>query len=132
MEKGFIGLSPCPMCGIGVETMNHLLNTCEWADNLWKWVKTILKRMDRIRNSIQETTENWRGNFSNTQLVNKIWKLIPGFIAWKIWKERNRRVFLNETRGINYTKDTILQNIKQTILSKGRMEQDKNVSISDL
>lgn len=112
--------------------MNHLLNTFEWEDSLWNCMETILKRKDRVRNSIQETIQNWRGNFSNTQLVNTIWKLILGFIAWKILKEINRQVFLNETRGINYTKDTILQNIKKTFLSKGRMEQEKNISISDL
>lgn len=89
------------MCGTEEETMNHLFNTCDWADSIWKWAKTILQRTDRVRNSIQETIENWSGNFSNTQLVNTIWKLTPGFIAWTIWKERNRRVFLNEIRGIN-------------------------------
>lgn len=92
-------------------------------------METILKRRDRVRNSIQETIENWRGNFSNTKTVNSIWKLIPGFIAQTIWKERNKRVFQNETQSINFTKYTITQNIKQTILSKGKVGRDKNISI---
>jgi len=115
-RKGFIGPSRCPMCESEEETMNHLLNTCEWVENIWNWVESTLKRTDRIRNSIQETIENWRGNFSITQSVNTIWKLIPGFIAWKIWKETNKLVFLNETRDLNHSRNTILQNIKQTVL----------------
>lgn len=131
-RKGFIGPSRCPLCGIEEETMNHLLNTCEWADKLRNWMETILKRTNRVRNSIQETIENWRGNFSNTQMVNTIWKRIPGFITWSVWKERNKIVLLNETRNINFIKDTILQNIRETVLSKGKVEQDKNIPISNL
>lgn len=99
-KKGFIGPSHCPMGGMEEETMNHLFNTCDWADSIWNWAETILQRTDRVRNSIQETIKNWSGNSSNTQLVNTIWKLIPGFIAWTIWKERNQQVFLNEIRGM--------------------------------
>lgn len=131
-KKGFIGPSRCPMCRTEEETMNHLLNTYDWANSIWNWAETILQRMDRVMNSIQETIENWSGNFSNTQVVNTIWKLILGFIPWTIWKQRNQRVFLNENRSINHLKDSILQNIKQTIIAKGRMEQNKNISSPDL
>lgn len=112
--------------------MNHLFNTCDSADLLWNWAEAILQKTDRLKNSIQETIENWRSNFSNNQLVNTIWKIILGFIAWSIWKERNRRVFLNETRNLNHSIDIILQNVKQLPLVKGRIEQDTKISTADL
>jgi len=40
------------MCGKEEETMNHLFNTYDWADSLWKWAETILQKMDRVMNSI--------------------------------------------------------------------------------
>jgi len=58
-KKGLCGPSRCPMCEKEEETMNHLFNTCEVENLLWNWAETILKQMDRTRDSIQETIENW-------------------------------------------------------------------------
>lgn len=41
-KKGFCGPSRCPMCNLEEETMNHLFNTCEWANLLWNWVENTL------------------------------------------------------------------------------------------
>lgn len=65
-------------------------------------------------------------------MVKTIWKLIPRFISWSIWKERNQRVLINETRNLNHSIDIILQNVKQLVLVKGRIEQDTKISNADL
>jgi hypothetical protein len=31
----------------------------------------------------------------HSPLLNRIWQLLPGFILWQTWKERNRRIFKN-------------------------------------
>jgi ribonuclease HI len=36
---------------------------------------------------------NWRDHAFQSPLLNRIWQLLPGFILWQVWKERNRRVF---------------------------------------
>lgn len=41
-----------PMCGKEEETMNHLFNTCDAAEILWKWAETIQQKTDKVRNSI--------------------------------------------------------------------------------
>ena len=130
-KKGFYGPSRCPMCEKEEETMNHLFNTCELANLLWNWAETILQQMYRTRDLIQETIENWRGNFSNNQLVNIIWKTMPRFITWSIWKERNRRVFLNKIGNINHSTAIIIQNIRQLVLVKGKPEKDNKASNGD-
>ena len=57
---------------------------------------------------------------------------MPGFITWSIWKERNRRLFLNETRNINHSIEIIIQNTRKLILVKGRPEQDTKATTGDL
>ena len=131
-KKGFCGPSRCPLYNKEEETMNHLFNTCESANLMWNWVENTLQQMDRTRDSIHETIENWRGNFSSNQRVNIIWKIMPGFITWTIWKERNRRVFLNETRDINHSIDIIKQNIRQLVLVKSKTDQDSKASNREL
>jgi len=80
-------------------------------------MEAIFKRTNKDRNSIQERIRNWRSNFSKTQMVNTLWKLIPGFIVWTIWRERNRRVFQNEVKTTETIKATILQNMRETVLT---------------
>lgn len=63
---------------------------------------------------------------------NSIWKILPGFITWTIWKERNRRVFQNEHRNIEHSQETLTQNIRQLILVKCRAEPDNQASARDL
>ena len=115
LKKGFRGPSRCLMCLKEVETMNHVFNSCDWASQLWHWMEEILEAYDRNRDSIQETIINWRRNFSRIRRVDSIWKCTPGFIAWTIWKERNRRIFTEEVRNIEFAKDSITINIRQLI-----------------
>jgi len=42
-----------------------------------------------------------------------------------VWKERNRRVFQNETRNIEFIKGTILQNIREKVLTEGKQNRTR-------
>lgn len=57
---------------------------------------------------------------------------MPGFITWTIWKERNKRVFLNEIRDIIHALEIITQNVRQLFLVKNKADQDNKVSNRDL
>eukprot|EP00253_Pinus_taeda_P010319 PITA_10319 len=131
-KKGFVGPSRCPMCLRKPESLNHLFNTCDWADQLWRWMEDLLSNSDRQLDSIHDTILNWRTNFSGTQRVNNIWKSAPGFLLWSIWKERNRRIFQDEVRNINFSKDSILSNIQQLIHAKCRTHVSEKPIALDL
>eukprot|EP00253_Pinus_taeda_P029227 PITA_29227 len=131
-KKGFVGPSRCPMCLEEPESLNHLFNTCEWALQLWCWMEWILSSSDRQLDSIHSTILNWRTDFSGTQRVNNIWKSAPGFLLWSIWKERNRRIFLDEYRSINFSKDSIITNIQQLIQTKCRTNNNEKPTALDL
>eukprot|EP00253_Pinus_taeda_P019962 PITA_19962 len=131
-KKGFVGPSRCPMCLQQPESLNHLFNTCDWADQLWRWMEDLLCNSDRQLDSIHDTILNWSSNFSGTQRVNSIWKSAPGFLLWSIWKDRNRRIFQDEVRNIDFSKDIILSNIQQLIHAKCRIHVSEKPTALDL
>jgi hypothetical protein len=94
-KRGFVGPSICILCGEADETMNHLLNSCPYTAQLWDQLALIMRTSDRLRDSIIDTISEWRDQAFHSPLLNRIWQLLPGFILWQTWKERNRRLFRN-------------------------------------
>eukprot|EP00253_Pinus_taeda_P011877 PITA_11877 len=120
------------MCLAEEEAINHLFNSCEWANHLWNWVEEILSDSNRDRRSIHNTILNWQNNFSNNQRVNNIWKTMPGFLLWTISKERNRRIFQEEHKNTDHSKETVLTNIQQLIQKKCKVDPTEKISDRDL
>jgi hypothetical protein len=73
--------------------MNHLLNSCSYTAQLWDQVAIIMRKSDRQRESVIATIAEWRDHAFQSPLLNRIWQLLPGFILWQIWKERNEGSF---------------------------------------
>eukprot|EP00253_Pinus_taeda_P012272 PITA_12272 len=131
-KKCFEGPSRCPMCSVEEESLNHLCNTCEWASQLWCWMEWIPSCSDRKRDSIHNTILDWRKDFSGIQRVNSIWKSVPGFLLWSIWKERNRRIFQDEHKNMDFSKNNIITNIQQLIQTKCREVSNEKPTAQDL
>jgi hypothetical protein len=89
VRRGFAGPSICLLCGEAEETMNHLLNSCHYTTQIWDQVVLIMRTSDRCRDSILTTITEWRDQDFQSPLLNRVWQLLPGFILWKTWKERN-------------------------------------------
>jgi len=92
-KRGFAGPSRYHLCGLQEETMDHLLNLYSFTSTLWNLVACIFKQTDRNENDITDTLKNWRKDFSDNETVNTALALIPGFLIWDVWKERNNRIF---------------------------------------
>lgn len=61
---------------------------------------------------------NWHHNPYQSKILNFLWKLIPGFVMWAIWKEQNGRIFNNHIRSLNDIWKIINHNIEETISLK--------------
>jgi hypothetical protein len=92
-KRGFAGPSICLLCGEAEETMNHLLNSCHYTAQIWDQATLIMRTSHRCRDNMLTTISNWRDQDFHPPLLNRVWKLLPGFILWQTWKERNRRIF---------------------------------------
>jgi hypothetical protein len=124
MKRGFTGPSWCHLCCNEEETQNHLLNLCPYSSQLWDQCANIMRTSDRNRSGIRETIEGWRDSIFHSPILNRIWQLLPGFILWQIWKERNRRIFNSSSLNWQEVWSKILSNIKETINLHPWMDQD--------
>lgn len=57
---------------------------------------------------------------------------MPGFLTWTIWKQRNRRIFQDEYRNTEHSKETIMINIRQLIQTKCKVDTSEKSSTRDL
>jgi hypothetical protein len=74
-----------------------------------------MRTSDKNRLGIKETIEEWRDSIFQYPILNRIWQLLPGFILWKIWKEKNHRIFKSSSLSWQNVWDKIHSNIKETI-----------------
>jgi ribonuclease HI len=74
-----------------------------------------MRTSDRNRDSILETITNWRDRAFQSPLLNRIWQLLPGFILWQTWKERNRRIFRGSSLPWQHCWHQCHSNIMETI-----------------
>jgi hypothetical protein len=123
-KRGFTGPSIFPLCLAEAETMNHLLNTFPFNTKVWDHCATIMHTSDRKRDNISTTIEEWREVAFQSPILNRIWQLLPGFILWKIWKERNRRIFRNTQRNWQHGWTQVCHNIMETISLQQWSEAD--------
>jgi len=66
--------------------MDDLLNLYSFTSTLWKWMAYIFNQTVRNEDDITKTLNNWRKDFSNNEIVNLAWTLMPIFLIWDVWK----------------------------------------------
>jgi hypothetical protein len=131
-KRGFVGPSICILCGEAEETMNHLLNTFPYTAQIWDQAALIMRTSDHNRDSILETITNWRDRAFQSPLLNRIWQLIPGFILWQTWKERNKRIFKGRSLPWQHCWHHCRSNILETIHIQRWSDANLNGTPSEL
>eukprot|EP00253_Pinus_taeda_P029870 PITA_29870 len=117
LKKGFSGPSKCHLCGSHEETVEHLLNLCPFSTKVWNWVASIFRQIDRDSLSISNNLKNLRNNFSRNEIINKAWMLVPGFVIWNVWKERNKQIFKEKASEPQNIINQILKQLKDIVKS---------------
>ena len=85
----------CYLCGNDEENVNHLLIHCTVASVLWGIVLSLFGAQWVFPETVKEAVISWKGSFVGKKR-EKIWRSIPLFIFWMVWKERNRLAFGGE------------------------------------
>ena len=86
------------MCKKSGETFDHLLLHCEIASALWNSILGFFGSMGHAL-SRDRFLSCWRGQWGSPQ-SEAIWKMIPPYLMWCIWKERNDRIFEDSERTV--------------------------------
>jgi hypothetical protein len=132
VKRGLNGPSRCHLCEVQEETTNHLLDGCTYTMEVWDWVAILYRQTDRVKDDIRATLGNWRGHYTENEMVNLCWGLTPGIVIWAIWKERNRRIFNNESLPFTKVVDSIKTQLRETVLSRNVLSSTNNPSSQDL
>jgi hypothetical protein len=132
LKRGFVGPSLCILCGEAEETMNHLLNTCPLHSPALGSGSSHHAHFRSDRDCIRATITNWRDQAFHSPILNRIWQLLPGFILWQTWKERNRRIFRNTSLTWQQCWSFCYRNIIETLHLRNWSEADSACSPSEL
>jgi len=114
-KRGFIGPSRCPNCNLNPESIRHLMETCPLATQLWEKIEQCNRRSEDRMGDITETIRNWPKQPFQSLLLISLWNLIPSFLYWIFWKERNSRIFNNISRPIDTLWLLLKQNLQETL-----------------
>jgi hypothetical protein len=74
-----------------------------------------MRQTKRDRTSVINTIRNWGSGDFKIPLLNRIWKLLPGFIVWQLWKERNSTHLPLPDLHSLHNLDPIVESIWETI-----------------
>jgi hypothetical protein len=120
------------LCGEAEETLNHLLNTCPYTAQVWDQVAIIMRTSNQLRDSVIETLLNWRDQDFSSPYLNRVWQLLPGFVLWQIWKERNKRIFRNKAHPWGHCWRQCQRNLLETLHLRLWSDADLACSPSEL
>jgi len=100
-RRAMEGPSWCNLCKSEEETADHLFLSCPFASEVWKGVLLLNSDNFELPRNIPNLFQTWSklspfGLSKNLHLKN-CWLWIPKFICWKLWMERNNRLFKNES-----------------------------------
>eukprot|EP00253_Pinus_taeda_P019008 PITA_19008 len=88
-KRNYHGPSICPNCRQEEESIKHLMQSCTIACKLWEKVSFRCQKEGRIHGDVIAIVRCWDQKPFKIKILNFLWKLIPGFLMWTIWEERN-------------------------------------------
>ena len=98
-KRGLEGPSICSLCKNKEENLDHLLITCPFSREVWRESLSLNHSNFSMPDLTVELFSNWAESspflLSKKALLKAAWMLIPKFIIWKLWLERNNRIFRN-------------------------------------
>ena len=90
-RRGRQGPSLCLLCQNGEDTSQHLFMDCKFSRSVYSAVGEGYGLPSTSNISVSYFLEQW---FINTP-VNSVYRYLPLFYFWCIWKQRNRCIFYN-------------------------------------
>jgi len=95
------GHSKCPLYVSDEETANHMLLMCPFAQEVWRGVLMLgLDQIELPRNIpylLRKCAKLSPFCLSKKVLLKTSWMWIPKFTCWKLWLERNNKIFKEES-----------------------------------
>ena len=96
-KRGLEGPSRCSLCKNYEENIDHLLLSCPFSREVWQEVLPTDTPSSDLPAITVELLSNWADSspfhLAKKDLLKIVWMLLPKFVFWKLWLERNNRLF---------------------------------------
>ena len=89
--------------------MDHLLIHCRFASAMWTEVLNLFGVQWVMPDTIVSLLfawRNWLGTYSS-----QVWNLVPAYLMWLVWKERNARTFEDVESSIDMLKTLLAKTL---------------------
>jgi len=113
------------MCRKEEETLDHLLDRCEFASMIWVKAETRFRRTDKVLGHPDHSISDWCTNTFGNPLLNQIWELFPRFVVWELWKERNSRIFEGKDKSLEGVWLMLDRHLNKSLKLSSRPEEAK-------
>ena len=117
-RRGWPNCGRCKLCNQVQESAAHLLFKCRFTVRVWSNLKTWLALNDldtSVWHGFRSVKEWWFEVTSKRGDSRKAMASLIMLVSWEIWKERNGRVFRNESS----TAIMIISKIKEEVIMWG-------------
>ena len=117
-RRNHIIVSGCPVCLQDKEAVHHLMIHCRFAYCVWLVVLTMLALQWVISRHVDDLFCQWRvgRKFVHGKIL---WKLVMYSTLWKLWFERNHRVFHNKSHSVEDIFEYIVWSMSEWAHEKG-------------
>ena len=123
-KKGISGPPRCYLCNTEAETQEHLLNNCVYTRKIWFETRILFRKSEGNLRDINETIFQWHTKKFQCKAIRRAWGFIVGFVIWMVWKERNRRIFQDKSKGFETIWKRIVSSVREMILAEKWEEDD--------
>eukprot|EP00253_Pinus_taeda_P024057 PITA_24057 len=123
-KRKFEGPSICLNCKMEEETAVHLMQLCPFSRKMWEKVTFHCQKEGREIGNVNNTLRNWPQKPYQSNILNSLWQIIPGIVMWNLWKERNRRIFKNQSMDVQQVWQIIIKNVQETLSIRCWSQED--------
>ena len=101
----------CPLCVLQSESIDHILLSCHYSQQIWQSIATDLGQPLTEPESFKQHYERWLATPWRSGLCKKVWMSTFFAAAWCIWLTRNEIIFQHKA----FIHEDICQNIKRKV-----------------
>ncbi|XP_057839760.2 uncharacterized protein LOC131049710 [Cryptomeria japonica] len=113
---GITVVFPCVMCGGSLESVGHLFLHCPFANHYWNWLFNKLNWKFALSKDPRSHFMSWPLLFPSA-FYACLWIIAPSILIWKIWLERNNRIFKKHSSPLHDVLFCIEKLISETVLA---------------
>jgi hypothetical protein len=117
-KRGFILKNWCCMCQWNGERVDHLFLHCPVAMDMWSMVFGLFGMQWVMPSSVLDLFSCRMGSLGRNDYV-LVWKMIPHFLIWCLWRERNARLFEDAQRHIHELKLLFFHTLFDWVMGSG-------------